>query len=304
MDNTTISLLKKYNIKPSKHLGQNFLTDKSALNKIISAADLSPDNIILEVGPGLGVLTLELAKLASKVIAVEKDRKMIEILRNVLSDENVKNVEIIEGDILKLLTSLNRTAITGKADLNFQLLNKLLITSYQSQNYKVVANIPYYLTSPIIRKFLETENQPSLIVLLIQKEVAQRICAKPPKMSLLSVATQFYAEPKIIGFVSRKSFYPQPKVDSAIIRIIPKASEALISLRMPSLASKENFFTVVKAGFAHPRKQLINNLSTGLNISREKTEKILLRSELKSTLRPSELSVDKWVELAWNIWGK
>jgi 16S rRNA (adenine1518-N6/adenine1519-N6)-dimethyltransferase len=293
-------LLKQYNLHPSRHLGQNFLTDKSALNKIISAADLSPDDTILEVGPGLGVLTLELAKRAKKIIAAEKDRKMAEILKHVLDDENIKNVEIIEGDILKLLASLNRTAITGKADLNFQLLNKLLITNYQSQNYKLVANIPYYLTSPLIRKFLETENQPSLIVLLIQKEVAQRICAKPPKMSLLSVATQFYAEPKIISYVSRKSFYPQPKVDSAIIRISPRATE-IESLGRDSIS---NFFKLAKAGFAHPRKQLINNLSAGLDINREEIEKILLESNLKPTMRPSELSVDKWVELTWNIWGK
>ena len=261
---------------------------------------MSPDDTILEVGPGLGVLTLELAKRAKKIIAAEKDRKMAEILKHVLDDENIKNVEIIEGDILKLLASLNRTAITGKADLNFQLLNKLLITNYQSQNYKLVANIPYYLTSPLIRKFLETENQPSLIVLLIQKEVAQRICAKPPKMSLLSVATQFYAEPKIISYVSRKSFYPQPKVDSAIIRISPRATE-IESLGRDSIS---NFFKLAKAGFAHPRKQLINNLSAGLDINREEIEKILLESNLKPTMRPSELSVDKWVELTWNIWGK
>ena len=281
-------LLKRYNIKPSKHLGQNFLTDKSALNKIISAADLSSDDVVLEVGPGLGVLTLELAKRAKKVIAVEKDRKMTEILQEILVENKIDNVDVIEVDILKLLT------------YNFQLLNKLLITNYQSQNYKLVANIPYYLTSPLIRKFLETENPPSLIVLLIQKEVAQRICAKPSRMSLLSVATQFYAEPKIISYVSRKSFYPQPKVDSAIIRISPRA-KGTKSLERDLVPE---FFKVVKTGFAHPRKQLINNLSTGLNLSRENAKESLLKSGLKPTTRPSELSVDKWVELAWSIWGK
>jgi 16S rRNA (adenine1518-N6/adenine1519-N6)-dimethyltransferase len=165
---------------------------------------------------------------------------------------------------------------------------------------------------------LEAENQPSLIVLLIQKEVAQRICAKPPrlrqgnggqaKMSLLSVAAQFYAEPKIISYVSKKSFWPQPKVDSAIIKITPQitpsSSLPLASGELCRGEFRDEFFEVVKAGFAHPRKQLLNNLSTGLKISREEAEKLILKAELSPKMRPSELSVDNWRNLLWIIRGK
>ena len=281
-------MLSDLQIKPSRHLGQNFLVDNSVLAKIISAADLSSEDIVLEVGPGLGVLTIELAKKVKKVIAVEKDKRMAEILKSVLADKNIKNVEVVEDDILKLLTS------------NFQLLNKLLITNYKSQKYKVAANIPYYLTSVLIRKFLESENPPQSMTLMIQKEVAQRICARPPKMTLLSVAVQFYAEPKIISYVSKNSFWPKPKVDSAIIKIIPRTTR--ISECHPN--NPNIFFNLIRAGFSQPRKQLINNLSKGLKISREKTSQILNQAGILPTQRPGELPVEKWLDLAWIIWGK
>ncbi len=282
-------LLKQYQIKPSKHLGQNFLIDKSVLRKIISAADLSKDDVVLEVGPGLGILTLELAKQVKKVIAVEKDGKMIEVLKNILADEKIKNVEIIRGDILKTDISSFKFSARGGSS-----------SGGQVSSFKVVANIPYYLTSPLIRKFLEMPQRPESMVLMIQKEVAQRICAKPPRMSLLSVSVQFYAEPKIISYVSKKSFLPQPKVDSAIIKIAPKATP----IRGLHADDADIFFRVARASFAHPRKQLLNNLSTGLKLSREKTTEIILETGLKPTARPSELSVDNYMDLAWIIWGK
>ena len=343
------NILQKYNIKPSKRLGQNFLIDKSVLSKIISAADLSPDDIVLEVGPGLGILTLELAKRVKKVIAVEKDKKMIEILKNVLNDKNVKNVEVVEGDILKIDTLLRhpeprvagRMISTGVHDEIFP--PRQARGQNDNLSYKIVANIPYYLTSPLIRKFLEAKSPLEFMVLMIQKEVAQRICARPPslrsgvsgrarppKMTLLSVATQFYAEPKIISYVSKKSFWPSPKVDSAIIKITPRSRLSVIARRseattrqshdyiigLPSdpASSAEplamttefhnHFFKVVKAAFSQPRKQLINNLSKGLNLSREKTKEILSKAGIFPSQRPGELSVDKYRELTWIIWGK
>lgn len=328
-------LLKKYNIKPSKRLGQNFLIDKSVLKKIIAAAELKPEDIVLEIGPGLGVLTLDLAKHVKKVIAIEKDKRMVEIVKNVLADRNVRNVEVIKGDILKLnISSLfchpERSASEEKdligggdsslrpARLDFAQNDKVRC------KYKIAANIPYYLTSPLIRKFLESECPPELLVLMVQKEVAQRICARAPRMTLLSAAVQFYAEPKIISYVSKKSFWPQPKVDSAIIRIIPHVHSSVIArneetkqsrgitTRSPrslcSLAMTKNFhkhfFSVVRAGFSQPRKQIINNLSKGLNMNREKTAEILKKAGIKPTQRPGELPVDKWVELAWITQGK
>jgi 16S rRNA (adenine1518-N6/adenine1519-N6)-dimethyltransferase len=283
------------------------LINKSVLRKIIAAADLSKDDIVLEVGPGLGILTLELAKYVKKVIAVEKDKKMVEVIKNVLNDENVKNVEVIEGDILKIqkaITALCHPEPEAK-DLTPEEAHadEILLRQLTDQNdikYKLVANIPYYLTSTLIRKFLESNFPPQAMVLMIQKEVAQRICAQPPKMTLLATAVQFYAEPKIISYVSKKSFVPQPKVDSAIIKIVPRA----IGTKSLQRDLVPEFFKIAKAGFAHPRKQLINNLSAGLKLSREKTEKIILKTGLQPTARPSELSVDNWLDLAWNIWGK
>ena len=257
-------LLAKYETRPSKGLGQNFLIDKNILGKIITASDIKPTDTILEVGPGIGTLTQELAKTAKKVIAIEKDQTMIEILKETLLD--FKNVEVIPGDIL---------------------LNP---KPYTLNPYKVVANIPYYLTSPLIRLLLEAENKPELIVLLLQKEVAQRICAKPGDMSLLAVSVQFYAEPKIISYVSKNSFYPAPKIDSAIIKITPELGGRRTSAQL--------FFKIVKAGFSQPRKQLAGNLSTKLNLTKEETLAWLSKNHINPKQRAETLSVEDWKNLA------
>ncbi|XOA42702.1 MAG: 16S rRNA (adenine(1518)-N(6)/adenine(1519)-N(6))-dimethyltransferase RsmA [Candidatus Nealsonbacteria bacterium] len=270
MDIKTVkNLLKNYGIRPFKGLGQNFLINKRVLKKIIKAAKLSKNDVVLEIGPGIGNLTLELAKKAKKVIAIEKDKKMCEVLKEVLDCQNIGNVKIIKGDVLKI-----------KNGSMVKWLN----------NYKVVANLPYYITSPVIRKFLEIENQPKEIVLMVQKEVARRICSQPPKMSILAVSVQFYAEPKIISFVSKKSFWPQPKVDSAIIKITPKK----ISTRTVLV---DSFFKIVKAGFSHPRKQLINNFSKELKMSKEKVKKWLLKNGIQPIQRAETLSVKDWLKL-------
>jgi 16S rRNA (adenine1518-N6/adenine1519-N6)-dimethyltransferase len=257
-------ILEKFDAGPSKRLGQNFLTDKNILQKIIASADIKKTDIILEVGPGTGILTAELAQKAKRVIAIEKDKKMIEILGQSLKD--FKNVEIINQDILK-----------------FNIDKK----------YKVVANIPYYLTSALIRKFLEDKNQPSQMILMIQKEVAQRIVATPPNMSILSASVQFYAEPKILFYVSKNSFWPAPKVDSAVIKIEPK--------NKPDQVSPTLFFNILKAGFSSPRKQLAGNLSKGLKIKKEEAEKLLLQNDIDPKQRAETLSMEDWEKLASNI---
>lgn len=259
--------MKKINLIPSKRLGQNFLIDKGALRTIIEVADIKPDEVVLEIGPGTGILTLELAKKTKKVIAVEKDAKMVEILKETLKE--YLNVQIINDDIRKS---------------DFKTL----------RNYKVVANIPYYLTSPIIRKFLElTEDRPLLMVLMVQKEVAQRIVARPPNMSILAVSVQFYAEAKIIDYVSRKSFWPSPKVDSAIIKITP------FNITRTVLANL--FFRIVKAGFSHPRKQLINNLSTALSLPRAQVQIWLQKNKIQPSQRAETLFIDDWIKLAKSL---
>ncbi len=264
------NLLKGCQIRPLKGLGQNFLVDKRAINKVIRAAELNSEDIVLEIGPGLGSLTQELAKRARRVIAIEKDQKMVEILSETLKDFN--NVEIIKDDILKISNFLPLPA---------------------GFNYKVVGNLPFYLTAPVIRQFLEMGSPPKIMVLVVQKEVGQRICAKPGKMSILAVSVQVYAEPKIISYISRKSFWPQPKVDSAIVKLTPHRGENLTIVRF----SPREFFRVVKAGFSQPRKQLINNLTKQLNLNRTEAEKWLLKSNIKSTQRAETLSVEDWLKL-------
>jgi len=266
--------LKKYQIRPSKGLGQNFLIGKSTLKKILEAANLQPGDKVLEIGPGLGVLTREIAKRVKEVMAVEKDEKMCEILKELLEGWNVRNVKVICGDILKI------------DNLELSENWKLKIG-----NYKIVANLPFYITSPVIRKFLELENPPTEMVLMVQKEVAQRICTRPPKMNLLAVSVQFYAKPEIISFVSKKFFWPQPKVDSAIIKITPyKSAKIRINPRL--------FFKIVKAGFSQPRKQLLNNLSKGLKLDKDIIKSWLLENNIQPDQRAETLNIEDWVKLA------
>jgi len=269
------NLLQKYQGRPLKRLGQNFLIDKMVIKKLIRAVELQPKDIILEIGPGIGTLTIELAKKVKRVTAIEKDPKMVEILKETLKD--YENVEIVKGDILKTQNS-----------------------KLKNINYKVVGNLPFYLTAPVIRKFLELpEARPRAMVLVIQKEVGQRICAKPPDMNLLAVSVQFYAKPEIISYISKKSFWPQPKVDSAIFRITPpiNADRKLIDADL--------FFRIVKAGFSHPRKQLINNLSRlrqdfggqAKKINKEEIKNWLLKNNIRPSQRAETLSVGDWINL-------
>ena len=259
---TIKEILSNYQAKPSKGLGQNFLINKNVLEKIIDGANISPDDFILEVGPGIGTLTQELAKKAKKVLAIEKDETMIEILKETLKDFD--NVEVVQGDILKFDNPL-------------------------PEKYKIIANIPYYLTSPLIRKFLEQDARPEEMILMLQKEVAQRICSNPPKMSLLAVSVQFYADAKIVSPVSKSCFWPAPKVGSAIIKIVPQEKH-----NIPA----DLFFKVVKAGFSQPRKQLAGNLSKSLELDKEKTAGWLQKNNIDPKQRAETLSINDWVNLA------
>jgi len=277
------ALLNRYLVYPSKGLGQNFLIDKSVLKKIIKAAELTKKDVILEIGPGIGNLTRELAHKAKRIIAVEKDPKLARILKETLKE--FKNIQIIQGDILKIQD-----------------------TRYKIQDtYKIVANLPFYIAAPVIRKFLQLNNQPRVLVLMVQKEVAQRICASPakvfakqkfrrampPKMNLLAVSVQFYAEPEIISYVSKKSFWPEPKVDSAILKITPSGKKSTIVGILP-----EEFFRVVKAGFSQPRKMLINNLSAKLRVKKGLIREILQKNHINPAQRPETLTIKDWVQIA------
>jgi 16S rRNA (adenine1518-N6/adenine1519-N6)-dimethyltransferase len=293
-------ILKKHSISPSKRLGQNFLIDESVIRKIISAAELKKTDTVLEIGPGIGTLTQELAKKVKLVISVEKDSKMCEILKQSLKD--FKNIKVIEDDILKFnFLSYKFPRSTPPFPQKGRGLRGRQVT-----DYKIIANLPFYLTAAVIRKFLEANatvgERPKEMVLIVQKEVGQRICPRPPKlkerrrgktsqMNLLAVSIQFYAKPKIISYVSKKSFWPQPKVDSAIIKISKIKNQK-------SKINKFLFFRIVRAGFSHPRKQILNNLSEGLKLkSKEVCREWLLKNKIQPEQRAESLSIQDWIDL-------
>ena len=256
-----------FKVKPLKKLGQYFLTDRVAVNKVVKSAEISDKDTVLEIGPGTGILTAEICKRARKVIAVEKDSRMVDFLKKELGD--FKNLRIYKEDILSF-------SLKG------------------FKQYKVVANLPFYLTNPVIRKFLESSNPPQDMTLVIQKELAQRICAKAPKMNLLAVSVQFYARVKIMSFIKKTSFSPKPKIDTAIIKIISHGERK-------NLDFNKKFFKIVKAGFSQPRKQLANNLSKELKLRKEEVLSLLLRNNIQPNKRPENLEIKEWVNLARNL---
>ncbi len=259
-------IIHSYNIKPKKRLGQNFLLCLPIINKVIAAAELKPFDIVLEVGPGLGSLTLSLAEQVKKVVAVEKDRQLAKALEEILKSQNINNVEIVSADILE----------------------------YQmSKDYKLVANLPYNIAATVVMKFLEAKKPPELMVVMLQKEVAQRMRSTVPRMTKLGVFTQFYSEPKIISTVSKNCYFPKPKVDSAILLLKPKLVSKNIDQKL--------FSKVVRAGFSHPRKQLINNLSKPLNLTRAQTEQWLLKNKIRPQQRAETLTIENWLNLSKTI---
>jgi 16S rRNA (adenine1518-N6/adenine1519-N6)-dimethyltransferase len=263
----TEALLKRYHLHPHKGLGQNFLQDPGALEEIVSAAELRPTDMVLEVGPGLGSLTRYLAASAREVVAVELDQNLIPPLEDVLSSH--QNVRIIHGDVLKL----------SPGEL------------IEEDNYLVVANIPYYITSAVIRHLLESPRKPRRIVLTIQKEVAQRICASPGDLSLLALSVQVYGKPRIAAYIPAGAFFPAPKVDSAVLVIDIYSA--------PSIQEEDlnAFFELVKAGFSQKRKTLRNSLSSGLRISPSDAAELLKRANIDPQRRAETLSLSEWSEI-------
>ena len=260
-------LLREFNLRPRKSLGQNWLVDESVLACIVAAAELTPQDSVLEIGPGLGSLTRHLAERAGRVVAVELDGALISPLGRVLADYS--NVTILQGDILQC----DPSALVA------------------APHYKVVANLPYYITSAVIRHLLEADVSPSLVVLTVQLEVAQRIAAAPGKMSLLGVSVQFYGRPSIVTRIKAGAFYPAPKVDSAVVRIEPYDRPAV------AVADRDRFFAVVKAGFAQKRKQLHNALVAGLARPQNEIATALERAGIEGRRRAETLSLQEWASL-------
>jgi len=261
-----------------KKLGQVFLKDKEALEKIIKASEIKPEDQILEIGPGKGVLTEFLLKTSAKTTAVEKDIELVKFLKDRFKDK--LNLKIIHADIRDFLK-------TNQFYSQYSILNA---------QYKVIGNIPYYLTSHLLRLLLENPIKPSLIVLMVQKEVAERIIAQPPKMNLLSTSVQFYAKAEIIYYVPRTAFSPEPKVDSAIIKITPLPAKIL--KQNLGEQTQQSFFKVVKAGFEQPRKILINNLCKNLKKEKDVLQKVFLQLNFPLNTRAQNLSIKQWISLS------
>jgi len=260
-------------MRPNKSFGQNFLIDRSVLNEIVAAAEIAPNDEVLEVGAGTGVLTRELAKQARRVVAVELERDMLAFLAK--TTNHYPNVEIVERNLLYL----DPTEVFGQTP------------------YKLVANLPYYITAPTFRHFLESANPPRIMIVMVQQEVAERITAKPGDLSVLAISIQFYGQPRILAHVPASAFYPAPKVDSAILRvdIAPPRTEAPLSK-----AERDSFFRIVQAGFSGKRKQLHNSLTHGLHYKNELVRSWLTEAGIDASRRAETLSIDEWLHL-WRV---
>lgn len=294
-----IEYLKRHNLWAKKGLSQNFLVDKNALDKIVETAELTNSDFVVEIGPGLGVLTEKLIEKAGDIVSIELDKKLAELLNCHIAKllgansnkatKQYNNLKVINADILKL----NLNEIIG------------------DKPYKVVANIPYHITSKILQLFLSRENKPESMVLLVQKEVAERICAsprpengrgKPGNMSILAISVQIYGQPEIIDIVPKESFFPSPKVDSAILRIKitgrvnhPRG-ELPIDPRGEDMDEKA-FFRLVHVGFSARRKTLVNNLMAGYQLDRSVIIDIIKKIGLSENIRAQELSLKQWKKL-------
>lgn len=266
--------MKNPSARPKKFLGQHFLKDKRVLSDIGVAADLSPNDIVVEIGPGRGILTKYLSSRVKRVIAVELDVDLVDELSANLSE--YENVKIIHSDARKL-----------------DLVNLLS----QGIEYKVVANLPYYAALPIVRVFLESKIKPIRMVVMLQREVARKIVAMPGDISLPSIAIQLYGHPRIVKYVSPMSFRPIPKVTSAILRIDVYSEPVL------NLESEEDFFKFVKAVFIAPRKQIRNCLRTNLSLENSETDNLLSGAHIDPVRRPQTINLQEWGTL-YNCWKK
>jgi len=260
------AILRQFGLRPSKGLGQNFLVDEMVLEKIVTGAGIDKKDAVLEIGPGLGSLTRHLAQRTGKVVAVELDKKLFPALVSILGP--FRNIGVIQGDILEMNIS--------------ELMPE--------DGYVVVANIPYYITSALIRRLLESKTKPRRIVLTVQKEIADRICASK-KLSLLAVSVQIYGTPSIKLQIPAEAFFPVPNVDSAVIQIDIDPSPKMDPIQM------NTFFTLARAGFGQKRKTLRNSLTAGLHINSTETESLLEQAGIDPQRRAETLSIPEWIRL-------
>lgn len=276
-------------MQSKKSLGQNFLTDQKILEKITAVTQITADDLVLEIGSGKGALTAKIIQQTKNLITIEKDQKLAEKIAHDFQLDLLNIQTISKNQSYRLKEK--RGVIAGDI-LKINL--KKLIAENNFQNYKVVANIPYYITASIIRLFLETLHPPQEMFLMVQKEVAQRICALAGQMSLLAISVQYYAQPKILFEVTKESFSPTPKVDSAFIHLIYRTKQV-------TAEEKNIFFKIVRAGFSAKRKTLVNNLANSLHLPKNILESKIIAVGLKINQRPQELNMDNWRDLSQQL---
>jgi 16S rRNA (adenine1518-N6/adenine1519-N6)-dimethyltransferase len=280
------NFLRNNKIKPNFTYGQNFLVDDEVLEEIVEAAGVTAEDVVVEIGPGIGNLTRLLCEKAGFVLSVEKDPQFQEILYKIKKDHRDNfRYEIADALTLDYQTALNKLT---QRDIGVPI-------SDRSLSYKLVANIPYYITGKILQMFLNAKHKPTEIVVLTQKEVAENVVALAGDLSVLAISVQLFVEPSIVKIVPAKSFFPAPKVDSAILKI------KLFKEPKYKLSDEKKFFKIVKACFAGKRKQLHNTLTSNLKIPKEKVLEILSNLKINPMARPQELTIEKWIELSETI---
>lgn len=266
------ALLKERGLSPNKALGQNFLCDPNIIKKIADVAGVTKDDAVLEIGPGLGALTRELCDRAKRVVAVEIDAGLAEALKETLSDKD--NIEVLHQDFLKCDLEALHKALGGGS-------------------FRVAANLPYYITTPIIMRLLESGLPVLSMSFLVQKEVAERMAAAPGTKSYgsLSIAVQYYCDASVVLNVPRGCFLPPPGVDSVVVRLVRRPPKVQVP-------SEEDFFKITRAAFAMRRKTLANNLASGLGIPKERAERLILDANLPAGVRGEELSLEQFARIA------
>ena len=267
-------IMKKYNITANKNYGQNFLIDESIVNQIIDSAEINKDDLIIEIGPGLGTLTSLLLEKSGKVVCIELDKNMVEILKDRFLLYN--NFDLINDDVLKVD------------------LNKIILDNSKFKNFKVVANLPYYITTPIIMKLLENKLNLKSITVMVQKEVAERLTEKPggKNTGAITYSINYYTNPRIVLNVSKESFIPVPKVDSSVIHL------DVLSNTKIKVKDEQFFFKIIKCAFLQKRKTLINSLSNSGIANKELLEKVLKEIDVDIKIRPEQLDLEQYGKIA------
>jgi 16S rRNA (adenine1518-N6/adenine1519-N6)-dimethyltransferase len=277
----TKAILRRFDLRAKKGLGQHFLIDEQVLETIVTAAGLVPTDTVIEVGPGLGILTAELARRAGWVIAIELDNRLADILQKTLPYDNVV---ILNEDVLGTDPG---ALLQGSAPHFPSVLS----------SYKVVANLPYYITSPVIRHFLEAPVKPETMVVMVQKEVAEAITAGAGQRSVLSISVQFYGKPNIVTYVPAAAFFPTPEVDSAVVKIDVYRHPPV------DVANVDGFFKLVRAGFAAARKQVANSLSQGLGMPKNEVLSMLEKAAIDPQRRAETFNLEEWAGL-WRVYNQ